>query len=87
MKDLKSLNLNDNMIRRISSLEGVDKLDTLYLKSNRLGQDQAGDVDALIGLLDRPSLTCIDLQSNYLTDPAILEEVLFKMPNLRVAYL
>ena len=68
------------MIRKISGLKGCDMLDTLYLKSNRLGQGaDTTDVEALKGLLERPTLTCIDIQSNYLTEPEIFEEVIFKM--------
>lgn len=39
------------------------------------------------GLLECPSITCLDLSGNYLTDPAILPEILEKMPNLGVLYL
>lgn len=87
LKDLRVLNLNENMVRKVSGLAGCETLDTLYLKNNRLGQDESGDVETLKGLLERPSLTCVDIQSNYLSDPAILEEVLYKMPNLKVLYL
>ena len=37
LKDLRVLNLNENMVRKISNLAGVITLDTLYLKNNRLG--------------------------------------------------
>ena len=57
------------------------------MKGNRLGQYPEGDVASLKGLLERPSLTCLDIQNNYLSDPAILDEVIYKMPNLRVLYL
>lgn len=40
-----------------------------------------------MGLLDCPSLTCVDLSDNYIEDPAVLEEVFMKMPNLGVLYL
>jgi dynein assembly factor 1 len=87
LKELRVLNLNENMIRKVSGLAEVELLDTLYLKNNRLGQDPCGDVESLKGLLERPSITCLDLQSNYLSEPAILDEVLYKLPNLKVLYL
>lgn len=41
----------------------------------------------MIGLLECPSLSVIDLSDNYIDDPNILPEVLEKMPNLAVLYL
>lgn len=87
LRDLRVLNLADNMIRKVDGLKNLDKLETLYLKNNRLGQAGFTDVEAIIGLLDCPSLTCVDLSGNYLSDTAIFEEVIFKMPNLRCLYL
>lgn len=87
LKELRVLNLNENMIRKVTGLAGIELLDTLYLKNNRLGQDKCGDVETLKGLLERPTITCLDIQGNYLRDPEIMEEVIYKMPNLRVLYL
>lgn len=87
LKELRQLNLNENMLKTVSGLAGCEKLDTLYLKRNRIGKDERGDVFSLKGLLERPTLTCVDLQDNYIDDPAILEEVIFKMPSLSVLYL
>ena len=75
------------MLKTISGLAGCELLDTIYLKRNRIGKDERGDVESIKGLLERPTLTCVDLQDNYLSDPAIFEEVLYKMPNLAVLYL
>lgn len=75
------------MIKKVSGLAECELLDTIYLKRNRIGKDDCGDVEALKGLLERPTLTCIDLQDNYISDPAILEEILVKLPNLAVLYL
>lgn len=61
-------------------------MDTLYLKRNRLGKDDRGDVESLRGLLKRPTITCLDISDNYLSDPQILDEILVKMPNLAVLY-
>lgn len=79
--------MNENSIMAVEGLAGCETLDTIYLKRNRLGRDERGDVEALKGLLERPSLSCVDLSENYLSDPEILEEVIYKMPNLRVLYL
>lgn len=40
-----------------------------------------------MGLINCPSLACIDLSDNKIEDPAVLEEVLVKMPKLSVLYL
>jgi dynein assembly factor 1 len=87
LKDLRQLNLAENMLKRIEGLGECVMLDTLYLKRNRIGKDEIGDVESLRGLLERPTLTCVDLQDNYISDPAILDEILAKMPNLAVLYL
>ena len=87
LKELRVLNMNDNMVRKVSGLAGLWTLDTFYLKNNRLGQDPCGDVETLKGLLERPTITCLDIQGNYLSDPALLDEVIYKMPNLKVLYL
>lgn len=57
------------------------------MKRNRLGRDERGDVECLKGLLECPSLTCIDLSENELSDPDILQQVIYKLPNLKVLYL
>jgi len=41
----------------------------------------------VIGLLECPSLQCIELHSNNIDEPAIIEEVFLKMPVLKVIYL
>lgn len=87
LKELRQMSLADNMIKIIGDgLEHCDRLDSLYLKHNRLGKDERGDVFSLSGLLKCPSLTTIDISHNSITDPAILDEVLVKMPNLHVLY-
>lgn len=57
------------------------------MKRNRIGRDERGDIDSLKGLLECPSLTCIDLSENEISDPAILEQIIYKLPNLKVLYL
>lgn len=61
LKELRVLNLNENMVRKVTGLAGIERLDTLYLKNNRLGQDRCGDVESLKGLLERPTITCLDI--------------------------
>ena len=79
--------MNDNIIKKVENLGNCTALNTFYAKNNRLGKTEGGDVEALKGLLECPSIACLDLSGNYLTDPAILPEVLEKMPKLGVLYL
>ena len=44
-------------------------------------------IDDLRGLLECPSITVLDISDNYIEDPAILPEILEKMPHLSVLYL
>ena len=83
LQNLKILNLADNCIERIEGLQGL-QLDTLYLARNRIGWN---GIEDLKGLLECPSLTCIDLQKNNIEDAAVLPEIFEKMPELRVLYL
>ena len=81
---LANLNLSDNMIATVEGLENLENLDMLYLAPNRIGRN---GLDDLRGLLDCPSITTLDLQNNKIDDPAILDEILVNMPNLKVLYL
>lgn len=81
---LANLNLSDNMIATVEGLENLENLDMLYLARNRIGRN---GLDDLRGLLDCPSITTLDLQNNKIDDPAILDEILVNMPNLKVLYL
>lgn len=85
--ELRQLNLNENTLTVVEGLSGCLALDSLYLKRNRLGRDERGDVESIKGLLECPTLACVDISDNYLSEPAILEEVLYKMPSLGVLYL
>lgn len=84
MTNLYQVNLSDNMLTAVEGLENLEVLDTLYLKRNRIGRN---GIEDLKGLLDCPTLTTIDLQNNQIEDPACLEEIFMKMPNLKVLYL
>ena len=72
------------MIVTVEGLENLENLDMLYLARNRIGRN---GLDDLRGLLDCPSITTLDLQNNKIDDPAILDEILVNMPNLKVLYL
>ena len=87
MTDLRQLNLSENMIQKVEGLENCVNLDTVHLKRNSLGRWEGGCIESLKGLLDCPTISCLDIQDNYLDDPAILEEILMKMPNLKVLYM
>ena len=81
---MNNLNLCDNFIERVEGLGGCKTLATLQLKNNRIG---AGGVDDVIRLLACPSISVLDLSNNRIEDPAVVSEVLQKLPNLRVLYL
>ena len=84
MSDLRCLNLSDNLITYVSGLGNLVNLDSIQLKRNRIGKNGIEDV---IGLLECPSLTVVDLSDNFIEDPEILPQVLEKMPKLAVLYL
>ncbi len=86
MPVLHSLNLSDNMITKVEGLDRLVKLETIQLKRNRFGKN-LDDVGDLIGLLDCPSISVLDLSDNFIQDEAVLEEVIYKMQNLSVLYL
>lgn len=75
------------MIEKVEGLGECTKLDTVHLKRNRLGRFEGGCIESLKGLLDCPTITCLDIQDNHLDDPKILDEILVKMPCLKVLYL
>ena len=84
LSNLRTLNLADNCIKRIEGLAGCHMLDSLYLKRNRIGKDDLADLE---GLLECPSLQCVELSNNFVVCPEAIDEIFVKMPNLRVLYL
>ena len=86
LTDLRQLDLSSNIISHVQGLEKLTILDNLNLKGNKLGQTKDSCVDCIKGLLDCPSITTVDLSQNFLKDPALVDEVLCKMPNLKVLY-
>jgi len=54
------------------------------LKNNKIGTHADSDVESLKALLDCPSIEVLDLSGNYISDPKVIDEILVKMPNLKV---
>jgi dynein assembly factor 1 len=81
--NLHTLNLQDNFIQTIENLGECKKLDTLYIKNNRIG---LGGISDLEGLLECPLLTCVDVQNCKIDDQNVLDNIFCKMPNLKVLY-
>eukprot|EP00949_MAST-11_sp_MAST-11-sp1_P003646 g3646.t1 len=79
--ELRTLNLSKNIIGKIEGIDKCTQLDTLLVAHNRL---QALEDIEHVTLC--PALTTLDMQSNHVEDPAILE-ILKRMPNLRVLYM
>ena len=44
-------------------------------------------MEDLVGLVDCPSISCLDVSDNYIVDEEVVDEVFVKMPNLAVLYL
>lgn len=84
LKELHYLNLNDNYIVTIENLSDMPELGTLQIKKNRIGKNGLSD---LMGLLEVPSLSVLDISDNLIDDESVVDEVLVKMPNLAVLYL
>ena len=84
LKELHYLNLNDNYITTIENLNDMPNLGTLQIKKNRIGKNGISDV---IGLLDVPSISVLDISDNAIDDPETIDQVFVKMPNLAVLYL
>jgi dynein assembly factor 1, axonemal len=55
------------------------------LKRNRIGRN--GGVEDVLGLLECPSLTCVDISDNYIDDEAVLPEIWAKLPKIAVIYM
>jgi len=84
LKDLHYLNLNDNYITTVENLSDMPNMGTLQIKKNRVGKNGLSD---LMGLLELPTLTVLDISDNLIDDEACIDEVFVKMPNLAVLYL
>jgi Leucine-rich repeat (LRR) protein len=83
--NLRQINLSDNMINKIEGLGNLPMLDTIQLKRNRIGR--TGGLSDVVGLLECPTLTCVDISDNFIEDENILTEVWTKLPNVLVIYM
>jgi len=83
--NLRTLNLSDNMLTRVDGLSCLKMLENLQLKRNRIGR--SGGVEEALGLVECPSLTCVDISDNYIEDEGLLEEVWVKLPKIAVIYM
>ena len=81
---LSNLNLSDNRISKIEGLANLVKLSTFQVKRNEIGH---GGLDDLVGLLECPSISALDLSDNRIADKEMVTEILAKMPNLAVLYM
>lgn len=72
------------MIQRIQGLSKLTRLTNLLIKNNRIGGEGLDDVK---GLLECPSISCLDIQSNKIGEVAFVDQVLAKMENIAVVYL
>ena len=58
----------------MEGIANLNKLDTIQLKRNRIGKtgDVSTAIEDLEGLLECPSLACLDISDNYIEDPEVL---------------
>lgn len=78
MPRLTNLNLSENFISKIENLSLLKNLQTLNLSKNTIQT-----VDDIRHLVDCTSIQILDLSSNRIKDPNILEEVIFHMKQLK----
>lgn len=82
MTNLDSLNLSQNSVSKIENLSKLKNLNTLLLGNNRLSS-----LESVEGVLECPTIGTLDIQKNKIDDPAIVDRILVKLPNLRCLYL
>jgi dynein assembly factor 1 len=81
LTELDSLNLSKNFVKKIENLSHCSKLTSLNLAHNVLTS-----VESLEHVLEVPSLQTLDIQSNKIDDPGVVD-IFSRMPDLRVLYL
>ena len=85
--NLGMLNLDRNLIRKITGLKNCKKLETLIISCNRLGANESQTcMESIEELKECPELHTLDLRKNHIEDPAVLDDVLSKLENLAVLY-
>jgi dynein assembly factor 1 len=83
--NLTNLNLSDNLIKKIEGISNLINLTDFLIKRNRIGFNGLED---LKGLLEGgKELRVLDISDNYIKEENIVDEILSKIPNLKVLYL
>ena len=83
--NLTNLNLSDNLIKKIEGISKLINLTDFLIKRNRIGFEGLED---LKGLLETgKELRVLDISDNYIQDVNIIDEILSKIPKLKVLYL
>jgi len=75
LKNLRTLNLSNNLIKKVEGLKGCENLKNLDLAGNLIPNTEACEE-----LLEMPALCSIDLKNNQLTDHENFLEFFGKMP-------
>jgi dynein assembly factor 1 len=81
LTELDTLNLSKNFIKKIENLSQCKVLTNLNLAHNALTT-----VESIQHVLDIPTLQTLDIQSNKIDDPLVVN-IFAQMPDLRVLYL
>ncbi len=63
MIEISNLNLSDNLIRKVEGLGNLKRLQNLQIKRNQIGKNGLDDV---IGLLESPSISSLDISDNHI---------------------
>ncbi|KAL4434994.1 hypothetical protein ABPG74_017750 [Tetrahymena malaccensis] len=82
LQNLQTLNLSHNRISKIENLSALKRLGNLDLSSNIIQ-----DYDGLIGLLECPSLTNVDISNNLIEHDDRILDIFIQMPILACLYL
>ena len=82
--NLVNLNLSDNQISVVEGLVTLTKLQNVQLKRNRIGGNGLTD---LLGLLECPTISALDISDNHIETEDIVPEILVKMTQLAVLYM
>ena len=82
--NLSTLNVSNNQLREIdgAAIRPLERLETLMAAHNRFKT-----TDSVRGLLERPTITVLDLQHCAMEEPEAVTDVIMKLPNLKVLYL
>lgn len=83
--EMHTLNLENNIVKKIENINHLKKLETLWLKSNRIGLNGKSDFENLANV---KKVKVLDIQSNHIKfeDFEAFLEVLKQMDGLRCLY-